>query len=54
MFADGIRRQRDSWMKGVTHWRWHLEEVYVKINGGYCRTNQLLVRSCPTAEKVAF
>ncbi|MDO8422743.1 MAG: DDE-type integrase/transposase/recombinase, partial [Parvibaculum sp.] len=20
-------------MKGHTHWRWHLDEVYVKING---------------------
>ena len=20
-------------MKGITHWRWHLNEAYVKING---------------------
>ena len=20
-------------MRGITHWRWHLDEVYVKING---------------------
>jgi putative transposase len=20
-------------MRGFTHWRWHLDEVYVKING---------------------
>ena len=33
MFAGDIRRQRVSRMKGVTHWRWHLDEVYVKING---------------------
>ena len=33
MFAGDIRRQRVSWMKGVTHWRWHLDEMYVKING---------------------
>ena len=33
LFASDIRRQRVSRMKGVTHWRWHLDEVYVKING---------------------
>jgi putative transposase len=33
MFAGDIRRQRVSRMRGVTHWRWHLDEVYVKING---------------------
>ena len=33
MFAADIRRQRVSRMKGFRHWRWHLDEVYVKING---------------------
>ena len=33
MFAADIRRQRVSWMRGFRHWRWHLDEVYVKING---------------------
>ena len=33
LFAGDIRRQRISRMKGFTHWRWHLDEVYVKING---------------------
>ena len=33
MFASDIRRQRVSRMRGVTHWRWHLDEMYVKING---------------------
>src|SRR3546814_855859 len=33
MFAADIRRQRVSRMKGTTHWRWHLDEVFVKING---------------------
>ena len=33
MFAGDIRRQRVSRMKVVTHWRWHLDEMYVKING---------------------
>ena len=33
MFAADIRRQRVSAMRGVCHWRWHLDEMYVKING---------------------
>ena len=33
MFAGDIRRQRISRMRAVTHWRWHLDEVYAKING---------------------
>ncbi|MFK7842248.1 MAG: hypothetical protein AB8B54_08280 [Sphingorhabdus sp.] len=33
MFASGIRRQRASKVKGFRHWRWHLDEMFVKING---------------------
>jgi putative transposase len=33
LFADDIRRQRISRMRGFRHWRWHLDEMYVKING---------------------
>jgi len=33
LFADDIRRQRVSRMKGFRQWKWHLDEVYVKING---------------------
>ena len=33
MFAAEIRRKRASHMRQFTHWRWHLDEVYVKING---------------------
>jgi putative transposase len=33
IFAADIQRQRVSRMRGVRHWRWHLDEVYVKING---------------------
>ena len=33
MFAANIRRQRVSRMRGIRHWRWHLDEVFVKING---------------------
>ena len=33
LFAADIRRQRCSRMRGFRHWRWHLDEVFVKING---------------------
>jgi putative transposase len=33
MFARDIRRQRVSWMRDVRHWRWHLDEMYMKLNG---------------------
>jgi hypothetical protein len=33
MFAAEIRKKRVDRMRGNTHWRWHLDEVYVKING---------------------
>ena len=33
IFSGDIRRQRVSAMRGFRHWRWHLDEVYVKING---------------------
>jgi putative transposase len=33
MFAADIRRQRASRMKGFRHWRWHVDDMYVKLNG---------------------
>ena len=33
MFAAEIRRKRVQAMRQHTHWRWRLDEVYVKING---------------------
>jgi putative transposase len=33
MFAGEIRRKRVQRMRSYTHWKWHLDEVYVKING---------------------
>ena len=33
MFAAEIRRKRVDYMRQYTHWRWHLDEMYVKING---------------------
>ena len=33
MFAAEIRKKRVEAMRAHTHWQWHLDEVYVKING---------------------
>jgi putative transposase len=33
MFAGEIRRKRVQRMRAFTHWKWHLDEVYVRING---------------------
>lgn len=33
MFAADIRRQRVSRMRGFRQWRWHLDEMYVRLNG---------------------
>ncbi len=33
LFAGDIRRQRVSRMQGFRYWRWHLDEMYVKLNG---------------------
>ena len=33
MFASEIKRKRSAHLRQHTQWRWHLNEVYVKING---------------------
>jgi len=33
MFAADIKRQRISRIRGFRNWRWHVDEVFVKING---------------------
>lgn len=33
MFAAEIRRRRASRLRAGPEWRWHVEEVFVKING---------------------
>ena len=33
MLASEIRRNRVSWVRSNSNWQWHLDEVFVKING---------------------
>ena len=36
MFAAEIRKRRVAHMRNYPQWRWHLDEVFVKINGKLC------------------
>jgi putative transposase len=36
IFAAEIRKTRIAQMRGYTQWRWHLDEVFVRINGRLC------------------
>ena len=36
MFAAEIRKKRVTHMHGYPQWRWHLDEVFVKVNGKLC------------------
>jgi putative transposase len=33
LFAGEVRRKRVNRMRGFRHWRWDLDELYVKLNG---------------------
>src|SRR6202161_4820408 len=36
MFAAEMRKRRVAHMRGYPQWRWHLDEVFVKVNGKLC------------------
>src|SRR5208337_3306335 len=36
MFAGEVRKRRVANMRRFPQWRWHLDEVFVKINGKLC------------------
>src|ERR1700674_757201 len=36
MFAAEIRQRRVAHMRAYPQWRWHLDEVFVKVNGRLC------------------
>jgi putative transposase len=36
MFAAEIRKKPVAQMRGYPQWRWHLDEVFVKVNGKLC------------------
>ena len=36
MFAAEIHKRRLAHLRGSPQWRWHLDEVFVKVNGKLC------------------
>ena len=36
MFAAEIRKKRVAHLRGYPQWRWHLDEVFLKVNGKLC------------------
>ena len=36
IFAAEIRKRHVAYMRGFPQWRWHLDEVFVKVNGRLC------------------
>jgi hypothetical protein len=50
MFAAEIRRKRVDRMRSLPHWRWHLDEVFVKVNGvtHYLSSGPAVTRTAPT------
>jgi putative transposase len=36
MFAAEIRKRRVAHMRTYPQWRWHLDEVFVKVDGKLC------------------
>ena len=36
LFAAEIRKARSASMRGLPQWRWHLDEVFVRVNGQTC------------------
>lgn len=52
LFAADVRRQRVSRMRGFRHWQWHLDEMYVRINGEMVYLYGRLSR-CKTILKLA-
>ena len=43
MFAAEIRKKRVAHVRGYPQWRWHLDEVFVKVNGKLCHPGELSI-----------
>ncbi len=57
MFAGDIRRKRvkhmRQFMRQFTHWKWRLDEVYVKINGEMRYLWRAVDHGCPILTPMA-
>ena len=52
MFAAEIRKRRVANMRGFPQWRWHLDEIFVKINGKLCYLWRAVVHEDEVLETV--
>jgi transposase-like protein len=48
MFAAEVHQRRVAQMRGYPQWRWHLDEVFVKVNGKlrYLRRASIMKATC--------
>jgi len=55
MFAAEIRKKRVAHMRSYPQWRWHLDEVFVKVNGKLVvpqfEINQIATDAIPKKDK---
>ena len=51
-FAAEIRKNRVAHLRRFPQWRWHLDEVFVKINGKLCYLWRTVDREGEVLEKV--
>ncbi|HEY8095037.1 MAG TPA: IS6 family transposase, partial [Methylobacter sp.] len=52
MFAAEIRKRRVANVRGFPQWRWHLDEIFVKINGKLCYLWRAVVHEDEVLETV--
>jgi hypothetical protein len=50
MFAAEIRKKRVDYMRGHRHWKWHLDEIYVKM-AARALSELLFVKGCSVGIK---
>jgi len=53
MFAAEIRKKRVAHMRGFIQWHWHLDEVFVKVNGKLCYLRRAVDHEGEVLEAVA-
>jgi putative transposase len=52
MFAAEIRKRRAAHMRGYPQRRWHLDKVFVKVNGTLCHLWRAVDHECEVLESV--
>jgi putative transposase len=50
VFAGEVQRMRVNCVRGFRHWRWHLDEMYVKLNGEMVYLWRVVDQECENLE----